>query len=70
MPPVSVPDPGPVVPDLTAYAAAAAPLLGLTLDPSWIEPVCRNLAVLSAAADLVAGFPLPDAAEAAPVFEA
>ncbi len=60
----------PMAPDLAAYAAAAAPLLGLALDPAWIEPVCRNLAVLSAAADLVAGFPLPDEAEAAPVFEA
>ncbi|MGV7029487.1 DUF4089 domain-containing protein [Methylobacterium symbioticum] len=57
-------------PDLAAYAAAAAPVLGLTLDPAWIAPVVANLRVLRAAADLVAGFPLPDEAEAAPVFEA
>ncbi|AWN38080.1 DUF4089 domain-containing protein [Methylobacterium radiodurans] len=65
-----VPPDTPETPDLTAYATAAAPLLGLALDPAWIEPVRRNLAVLFAAADLVAGFPLPDEAEAAPVFEA
>lgn len=52
------------------YAAAAAGLLGLALDPAWIEPVTANLRVLAAAADLVAGFPLPDEAEAAPRFEA
>lgn len=53
-----------------AYAAAAAPLLGLTLDPGWIAPVVANLRVLAAAAALVEGFALPDEAEAAPVFEA
>lgn len=57
-------------PDLAAYATAAAPVLGLSLDPAWIEPVVANLRVLRAAADLVAAFPLPDEAEAAPVFEA
>ena len=57
-------------PDLDAFAAAAAPLLGLHLDPAWVAPVIANLRVLAAAADLVGGFPLPDEAEAAPVFEA
>lgn len=57
-------------PDLDAYAAAAAPLLGLTLDPAWIVPVTANLRVLAAAANLVQDFALPDEAEAAPVFEA
>ena len=57
-------------PDLDALAAAAAPLLGLRLDPAWVAPVIANLRVLAAAADLVGGFPLPDEAEAAPVFEA
>ncbi|WP_375457028.1 DUF4089 domain-containing protein [uncultured Methylobacterium sp.] len=64
------PEPPARKPDLDAYAAAAAPLLGLRLDPAWITPVVANLRVLAAAADLVGGFPLPDEAEAAPVFEA
>lgn len=56
--------------DPEAYAAAAAPLLGLRLDPDWVGPVTANLRVLAAAADLVASLPLPDEAEAAPRFEA
>ena len=56
--------------DAEAYAAVAAPLLGLRLDPAWIEPVSANLRVLAAAAELLAGFPLSDEAEAAPRFEA
>ncbi|KAB1072412.1 DUF4089 domain-containing protein [Methylobacterium planeticum] len=55
-------------PDLDAYAAQAATLLGLPLDPAWAGSVAANLRVLRAAADLVEGFPLPDEAEAAPVF--
>ncbi len=51
-------------------ASAAASLLGLSLDPAWVEPVSANLRVLAAAAALVADFPLPDEAEAAPRFEA
>lgn len=58
------------MPDLDAYAAAAASLLGLTLDPAWTGPVVANLRVLHAAAALVGGFPLPDTAEAAPVYTA
>lgn len=53
-----------------AYVAAAAALLGLPLDPAWAASVGDNLAVLRAAAERVAAFPLPDEAEAAPVFEA
>ena len=60
--------PPPFDPD--SYAAAAAPLLGLAIDPAWIAPVVANLRVLAAAAELVIAFPLPDAVEAAPVFEA
>lgn len=56
--------------DPHAYAAAAAPLLGLALDPAWVAPVAANLRVLAAAAGLVDGFALPDEAEAAPVFRA
>lgn len=53
-----------------AYVAVAAEWLGLPLDPAWTESVADNLAVLRAAAERVAAFPLPDEAEAAPVFEA
>lgn len=56
--------------DPEAYAAVAAGALGLTLDPAWIAPVVANLRVLHAAADLVGAFPLPDEAEAAPVYAA
>ncbi|KQQ23112.1 hypothetical protein ASF53_23180 [Methylobacterium sp. Leaf123] len=58
------------MPDLDAYAAAAAPLLGLTIDPAWTGAVAANLRVLHAAAALVGLFPLPDTAEAAPVYTA
>ncbi|MFC6791585.1 DUF4089 domain-containing protein [Methylobacterium komagatae] len=62
---------GPVAtPDLEAVMEASASLLGLTLAPEWREPVLANLRVLRAASALVEGFPLPDEAEAAPVFEA
>ncbi|MGU3545594.1 AtzG-like protein [Methylobacterium sp. A52T] len=56
--------------DPESYAAAAAALLGLTLDPAWIAPVTANLRVLAAAAELVEAFPLADAIDAAPRFEA
>jgi hypothetical protein len=45
-------------------------VLGLALDPAWHEAVVANLRVLHAAAALVALFPLPDTAEAAPVYTA
>lgn len=57
-------------PDSEAVMEAAAGVLGLTIDPSWREAVLANLRVLRAAAELVEGFPLPDEAEVAPVFEA
>jgi hypothetical protein len=56
--------------DPEAYAAAAAPLLGLSLDPRWLDSVTANLRVLEKAAALVSGFPLADEVEAAPSFEA
>nr|WP_210036043.1 DUF4089 domain-containing protein [Methylobacterium sp. PvR107] len=56
--------------DPEAYAAAAAPLLGLSLDPRWLDSVTANLRVLAKAAELVSGFPLADEVEAAPSFEA
>lgn len=57
-------------PDFEAHARACAGLLGLDLDPAWIGPITANLRVLTAAAGLVAAWPLPDETEAAPVFEA
>ncbi|MFC7663900.1 DUF4089 domain-containing protein [Methylorubrum suomiense] len=45
-------------------------MLGLTLNSAWTAAVVANLRVLREAADLVGAFPLPDEAEAAPVFTA
>ncbi|QEE38049.1 MULTISPECIES: DUF4089 domain-containing protein [unclassified Methylobacterium] len=56
--------------DPDTYAVVAAPLLGLAIDPAWVLPITLNLRVLASAAELVAGFPLPDEVEAAPRFEA
>ncbi len=56
--------------DPDAYAIAAAGALGLRLDPDGLAPVAANLRVLMQAAERVGAFPLPDEAEAAPVFEA
>ncbi len=58
----------PPLPD--AYIAAVAELLAIPLDPAGTGAIGANLAVLRAAADLVAGFPLDDTVEAAPVFVA
>lgn len=53
-----------------AYIGATAPLLGIEVDAAWTASVAANLRVLAAAASLVTEFPLPDAIEAAPRFEA
>ncbi|WP_019903491.1 DUF4089 domain-containing protein [Methylobacterium sp. 77] len=55
---------------LHTYIDAASALLGIPLDPAWVAAVGANLTVLHAASGLVAGFPLPDVAEPAPVFTA
>ena len=55
---------------LDAYIAAAARVLDLPIDPAWQPAVRANLALTLRLAALVAEFPLPDEAEAAPVFEA
>lgn len=60
----------PTADERAAYIAAASILIGLPVDPAWMENVSDNLAVLSAAAARVAAFPLPDEAEPAPVFGA
>jgi len=52
------------------YARAVAGLLALPIEPAWMPSIVANLRVLHAAADLVGDFPLPDEAEAAPVFAA
>lgn len=62
--------PVPPATDPEAYIAAAAGLLAIPLDPAWVGAIAGNLGVLRAAADLVGGFPLPDEAEPAPVYEA
>jgi hypothetical protein len=64
-----MPDPSATF-DPEAYAAAATPLLGLSLDPRWMDSVTANLRVLAKAAELVSDFPLADEVEAAPSFEA
>lgn len=56
--------------DPETYARAVAGLLALPIDPAWMPSIVANLRVLHAAADLVGAFPLPDEAEAAPVFSA
>jgi hypothetical protein len=52
--------------DATVDALAA--LLGLPIDPAHRPGVAMNLARIAALAALVTEFPLPDAAEPAPVF--
>jgi hypothetical protein len=54
----------------TAMVAAAAPALGLQIDPAWEAGVTFNLQLLLRHATLVDEFALPDEAEPAPVFRA
>jgi len=54
----------------TAMVAAAAPALGLQMDPAWEAAVTFNLQLLIRHATLVDEFALPDEAEPAPVFRA
>ena len=55
---------------LDAYIAAAARVLDLPIDPAWQPTVRANLELTLRLAAAVAEFPLPDEADAAPVFEA
>lgn len=48
----------------------AAAVLGIELDPAWIDPVRFHLDLSLRAARLVAEFPLPDDLDPAPVFQA
>ncbi|GGC74426.1 DUF4089 domain-containing protein [Chelatococcus reniformis] len=45
-----------------------APMLGIPLDPDWIETVVRNLTANAQVARLVLDFPLADELEPAAVF--
>ncbi len=60
-----MPDPA----SLNDYIAAAARVLDLSIDPAWQPAVRANLELTFRLAALVAEFPLPDEADAAPVFE-
>jgi hypothetical protein len=55
---------------LDDYIAAAARELELPIDPAWQPAVRANLELTLRLAAVVAEFPLPDEADAAPVFEA
>ena len=69
---MTVPSSALPVDDETALALvdAAAPLLGIELDPAWRAAVATNLKATANAAGLVLDFPLPDELESAPVFRA
>jgi hypothetical protein len=54
--------------DAEAYVDAAAPLVGLTIDPAHRPGVVLNIQRIAAMAALVMDFPLPDESEPAPVF--
>jgi Protein of unknown function (DUF4089) len=56
-------------PDYEALIQVHANWLGLTIDPAWHPTICQSLAAFSAAMQAVDGFPLPDEAEPAPVFQ-
>jgi 1-carboxybiuret hydrolase subunit AtzG-like protein len=55
--------------DLDAYVSATAAALGLPIAAESRSLVIDGVARLMAAAALVMAFPLPDAVEAAPVFQ-
>ena len=55
---------------LDAFIEAGARALGLPLDPAWMPAIRANLKVTLSHGATAGGFPLPDEAEAAPVFKA
>ena len=55
---------------LDTLIAVSAQALDLPLDPAWHPAIRFNLDVTFRLAALVAGFPLPDDAEPAPIFKA
>ncbi len=54
--------------DLDIYIGAAASVLGLEVDPTWLGPVRFHLEISIRMASLVGEFELPDEAEPAPIF--
>ena len=54
--------------DARAYIEAAAQLVGLSLDPTYLPGVILNIERIAEMAGLVMDFPLPDDTEPAPVF--
>ena len=54
--------------DARAYVEAAAQLVGLSLDPTYLPGVILNIERIAEMAGLVMDFPLPDDTEPAPVF--
>ena len=57
-------------PPLDDFITSAAAVLGLPLEPAWLPAVRANLEVSLKLGNMVAEFPLPDAAEPAPIFKA
>jgi hypothetical protein len=57
-------------PPLDDFITAAAAALDLPLEPAWLPAVRANLEVSLKLGNMVAEFPLPDAAEPAPIFKA
>jgi hypothetical protein len=55
---------------LDQYIEAAAKALGLPIEPDWLPAIKANIEVTLRLGKEVAGFPLPDEAEPASVFEA
>jgi hypothetical protein len=55
---------------LDQFIDAAAPALGLPVEPAWKPAIRQHLEVTFRMAALVEGFELPDEAEPAPVFAA
>ena len=55
---------------LDPFIAAGARALGLKIDKTWLPAVRGHLKVTLRHGTLVAGFPLPDETDPAPVFEA
>ena len=56
--------------DLDIYIGAAASVLGIEIDPSWLASVRFHLEISIRMASLVDGLELPDEAEPAPIFTA
>jgi hypothetical protein len=56
--------------DAEAHARLMAPAMQLVMADEWLRDVAATLAVTAAMAELVAGLPLDDQVEPAPVFEA